>query len=211
MEELKKFLNPILFVVIIICFFLPFFNITCQQQKIASLTGFELIIGTKVSFNGLNKGLGGISIPQNEIGEGIKTDYVSPEPLALVVFLLAIGGLIFSFFEKYSIIGSASVGLLGVLSLIFFSFTITDNILGKVHVQALTLECSSGFYIAIILFIIILIYNGYLFSQRIMYKPLDLQVSDSNNRFCPHCQSENDIVSLYCNKCGSRMEENIIL
>ena len=52
MEELKKFLNPLFFVIVIISFFLPFFNLTCQQQKIASITGFELITGTTISTNG---------------------------------------------------------------------------------------------------------------------------------------------------------------
>jgi hypothetical protein len=210
MEELKKFLNPVFFIIIIICFFLPFFNITCQQQKIASITGFELITGTNVSFNGMDKGLGGISIPQNEIGEGIKTDYVSPEPLALLVLLLAIGGLIISFFEKFSVIGSASAGLLGGLSLILLSYVINDNILGKVHVQLLTVKCGIGYYITIILLIIIFIYNTYLFSYRIIYKSVDIQSNDDIMRICPHCRSENDLVSIYCNKCGGIMEQNLV-
>jgi hypothetical protein len=210
MEELKKFLNPLFFVIVIICFFLPFFNLTCQEQKIASITGFELITGTTISTNGLNKGLGGISIPQNEIGEGIKTDYVSPEPLALLVFLLAIGGLVISFFEKFSVIVSASVGLLGGLSLILLNFVISDNILGKVHVQILAVQCGIGYYITIIFFIIILIYNTYLFSQRIRYKTVDIQPIDDMLKICTQCGSENDTVSIYCNKCGSMMEQNFV-
>ena len=98
--------------------------------------------------------------------KGIKTDTVSAEPLALIVFLLAIGGLIFSFFEKFSDIGSALAGLLGGLSLIFLEFCITDNVLGKIQYQPLAVECGTGYYMALILFIILLIYNAYLFFQR---------------------------------------------
>ena len=210
MEELKKFLNPLFFVIVIICFLLPFFNLTCQEQKIASITGFELITGTTISSNSQNKGLNGISIPQNEISKAIKTDSVAPEPLALVALLLAVGGLIISFFEKFSDIGSASAGLLGGLALIFLSSLITDNILGKVHIQPLAVECGTDYYIAITFFIILLIYNGYLFYQRNIFKPSDIESISSRMRFCPQCGSMNDMVSIYCNKCGGMMEQNIV-
>ena len=170
MEELKKFLNPVFFVIIIICFFLPFFNITCQQQKIASITGFELITGTTINTNGLNKGISGIPNSQTKFSK-TKTDTVSPEPLALIAFLIAVIGLIFSFIKKFSDIGSAVAGLLGGLSLIFLNTVINDNILGKVQYMPLAVELGLGYYISIILFIILLIYNMYLFFQRITYKP----------------------------------------
>ena len=207
MEELKKFLNPLLFTVIIICFFVPFFNLTCQQQKIASITGFELITGTTISTNGLNKGLKGTSDFQNELNNGAKTDTVSPEPLALIVFLLAVGALIFSFIEKISDISSAIAGLLGVLSMFFLNSVITDHLLGKIHYEPIAVECAVGFYLVIILFILLLIYNAYLYYQRVIYKPIELQSFGAKMRLCPNCGSENDLVSMYCNKCGNRIED----
>lgn len=205
MEELKKFLNPLLFVIIIISFFLPFFNITCQQQKITSITGYDLVTGTTISSNNLAKGLNSTSAQQNDFNNGTKSDTVSPQPLALIALLLAIGGLIFSFFEKFSDIGSAIAGLLGVLSIFFLNTVISDTILGKINYQPLTVECASGFYIAIILFLLLFMYNAYLFSQRVMYKPDDVHTPGVRMRFCQNCGSENDLVSMYCNKCGSRM------
>jgi Zn finger protein HypA/HybF involved in hydrogenase expression len=210
MEELKKFLNPLFFVIIIICFFVPFFNITCQQQKIASITGFELITGTTISTNSLTKGLSGISTQQNDLNKGLKTDTVDPEPLAIIALLIAIIGLIFSFFGKFSDIGSAIAGLLGGLSIFFLNTVITDNLLGKINYQPLAVECGTGFYIVIILFIILLLYNAYLFSQRVMYKPDVVQSYVVKMRLCPQCGSENDMVSMYCNTCGKRMEDELI-
>jgi hypothetical protein len=209
MEEIKKFLNPLLFVIIIICFFLPFFNLTCQQQKIASITGFELITGTTISSNGLNKGLSGISSQQNEINNSLKTDSVSAEPLAIIALLLAVGGLILSFFEKFSVIGSAIAGLLGGLSLFFLNTVISDNILGKVNYQPLAVNCATGFYIVIILFILLLTYNAYLFSQRVMYKPQEVNPLSERMRFCTKCGAENDLVSMYCNKCGNWIDSEM--
>jgi hypothetical protein len=205
MEELKKFLNPIFFAIIIICFFLPFFNLMCQQQKIASVTGFDLISGTTISTSGVNKALSGLSVPQTEINKGLKTDTVAPEPLALIVFILAIAGLLISFFGKIADIGSAIISLLGSFCLIFLSSTVTDNILGKVHYQPLAVECASGYYIALLLFVLLLIYNSYLFSQRMMYKPADIQAYGAKMRFCPKCGSMNDVASIYCNSCGNNM------
>ena len=43
-----------------------------------------------------------------------------------------------------------------------------------------------------------------------MYKPAEIHSFDARMRFCPQCGYENDIVSLYCNSCGGRMEENLV-
>lgn len=208
MEELKKILNPIFFVIILISFFLPFFNLTCQEQKVASITGFELITGTEVATKGLNNGLQGISAQQNENIKGLKTVTVSSEAWAIIAFLLTIGGLIFSFFEKFSDISSAISALLGGLSLVFLSPVITDNILDKLHYQPLGVEWGIGFYIAIMFFVLLFSYNTYLFLQRVMYRTEELHSFGAKMRSCPRCGSENDRVSIYCNKCGSIMKSN---
>ena len=44
-----------------------------------------------------------------------------------------------------------------------------------------------------------------------MYKPEDLRSLGTRMRFCPQCGSENDMVSIYCNKCGSKMEDKLVL
>ena len=204
MEELKKILNPVLFLIIIICFFLPFFNLTCQQQKIASITGFELISGTTISTNGFDKGMKDLSIPG--LNKGTKTEDVSPEPLALIALLLAVAGLIVSFFGKISDIGAASAGLLGTMVLIFLSSFISDNILGKVGYQPLAVECAMGYYLSLIFFIIALIYNTYLFYLRYNFIQAGASMVEEKMRICPACGTVNDKVSLYCNKCGGNME-----
>ncbi len=48
MEPIKKF-SPALFGVIILCFFLPFANLSCSGQTVMTLTGFQLITGTEYS------------------------------------------------------------------------------------------------------------------------------------------------------------------
>jgi ribosomal protein S27AE len=204
MNELKNFLSPVFFVIVIICFFLPFFNLTCQQQKIASLTGFELMTGTTIKTNeNIN---GSNDMPLSGLNKGIKSESVSAEPLALIVFLMAIGGLILSFYKKYSDLGPAIAALLGVVSLIFLSSVVTDDLLGRAQYQPLAVECTTGYYISLIFFVAALFYNAYLFAIRISYKPADTSTIEDKMRFCPKCGAINDLVSLYCNKCGAKME-----
>ena len=204
MEDLKKILNPVIFIIVIICFFLPFFNITCQQQKIGSVTGFELITGTNIATDGINKGIKDFTVP--EVNKGTKTEEVSSEPLALIALLLAIGGLIISFYGKISDIGSAATGLMGTLVLIFLSSVVREDILGKVRYQPLTVECATGYYLTLIFFIIALVYNAYLFYMRVNYISVDSENLNDKMRICPTCGTVNDKVSMYCNKCGSTME-----
>ena len=48
MEALKKF-SPALFGLVILCFFLPFVNLSCSGQTVMTLTGFQLITGSEYS------------------------------------------------------------------------------------------------------------------------------------------------------------------
>jgi hypothetical protein len=204
MEEFNKNLNTVLFLVIIICFFLPFFNLTCQNQKIASITGLELISGTSISTDQINKGMKSLDI--TEPSKGIKAEEVPPEFLALIAFLLAVAGFIISFFWKFAKIGSAAVGLMGAAALIYLSSFITEDILGKTTFQPLNVECAYGFYVALILFITALLYNAYIIVIRANYVTEKSTIPEEKIRVCPSCGTVNDRVSMYCYKCGSSME-----
>jgi hypothetical protein len=181
----------------------------CQQQKITSISGFDLITGTTISTSAMNEGLLPNSNPQNDLVKGIKTETVSPEPLALVTILLVILGLLMSFYEKISDISSAIVSFIGGLTLVFLSTVVPDNILGKVHYPPITVEGAAGYYLALALFIILFVYNSYLISHRIENKPEDLHSFITTMRVCPHCGIRNDLSSIYCNSCGGKMEEFI--
>ena len=203
MDDAAKIINPVLFFIILICFFLPFFNLTCQQQKIASFTGIELISGTTINTDGLNKSLNDFSM--QGFKRGTKTENVPPEPLAFIAFFLALGGFIISFFWKYTSIGSGIAGLLGTIVLVFLSSVVTDDVLGKVHYQQLNIECASGYYVALTFFIMAVVYNAYLLFFRSNYVHYDSPKLQDRMIICPSCGTVNDKVSLYCNTCGGNM------
>lgn len=67
------------FVLGILCFLLPFVEVSCSGQKLVSFTGLQLITGSEL---------------QNPMG-GQAQKYGS-EPFALITMLCFIGGLIFA-------------------------------------------------------------------------------------------------------------------
>ena len=82
MGSLKKF-SPGFYGVIILCFFMPFVNLTCSGQKIMSLSGFQLITGTEVKANEM---FGELS----ENNEPREKNEVDPQPLALFALILSL-------------------------------------------------------------------------------------------------------------------------
>src|SRR5512144_1133400 len=110
MKESEKFISPALFLLIALCFFLPFVSFTCQGQKIATITGMELVTGTKIDklqspqFN-----------QQKENSELLKQSTLASEPLAVAAFIFAVLGIACSFISQYSRILSIISAALGVL------------------------------------------------------------------------------------------------
>lgn len=52
MQKFSK-VNLGLYMFIIICFALPFIKLTCNEEKVASFSGYELAVGTTVTGNSL--------------------------------------------------------------------------------------------------------------------------------------------------------------
>ena len=48
MESMTKKFSPAIFGIVLICFILPFVTVSCQGQKLATLTGIQLITGTTI-------------------------------------------------------------------------------------------------------------------------------------------------------------------
>lgn len=144
-------LSPAIFGIVIICFFLPFVNVTCQGQKVASFSGFQLVGGTTIEQSG---GWGGKQVRN-----------VSGEPLALFALLASISGLALSFYKHdKSAIAPAVVGGIGLILLLVLKSKLDNDIL-KQGGGMLQLEYSAGFWIAFILYLAAIVLNGFIFSQ----------------------------------------------
>jgi hypothetical protein len=137
-ESLKKF-SPAVFGIIIICFMLPWVNLSCQGQNAATFSGLQLVTGTTVQ-------------QQNQ--------EVKSEPLAVAVLVLTILGLALSFLkDKKSPIIPGIIGVAAFILLLLLKSKIdTDASNHSIQVQY-----AIGFWLVLILFIGAIALNGYLY------------------------------------------------
>jgi hypothetical protein len=151
MENGVKKLSPAIFGIALICFFLPFVNVSCQGQKVASYTGIQLVTGTTIEEPSM--------FGQKQVRE------VSGEPLAILAFLSGIAGLGLSFLKsKKSAIGPAVVGIVGLISLLLLKSEMDDDILREGG-GMLQIEYTAGFWLTFVLYLSAIGLNAFLFSQ----------------------------------------------
>ncbi|MDO9465195.1 MAG: hypothetical protein Q7J67_07865 [bacterium] len=113
-KKVKKFSHS-LFGIILICFLLPFISVSCNGQKCLTLSGRQLITGTTIKYPS------GFGYTQEQKIDG--------EPLALIVFLCATGGLLLSFAKhKSGIIGTTISGVAGLIALLSLKGKLNNDI-----------------------------------------------------------------------------------
>jgi len=147
-ESLRKF-SPAIFGIAILCFLLPWVNFSCAGQRVATLTGFELVTGTTIQQQGM-------------YGHR-ETQKVNSEPLAVAVLLFTILGAAVSFLKsrKASLISSIA----GVVSLILF-LLLKSKIESDTANQGqgmIQVDYAIGFRLVLILFLAAIGLNGYLY------------------------------------------------
>lgn len=144
--------SPAIFIIILICFFLPFINITCQGEKVATLTGIQLVTGTTIE-------------QPSMFGAKGKTKKVEGELMALLAFISAIVGLILSFLKNRKIsLAIAIVGGVGLLFLLLLKNKLDNDMLREGQ-GMLQLEYSIGFWLTFIFFILAAVWNVFIFSK----------------------------------------------
>jgi lipopolysaccharide export LptBFGC system permease protein LptF len=135
-ESLKKF-SPAVFGIILICFLLPWVNLTCQGQNAATFSGLELVTGTTVQ-------------QQNQT--------VKSEPLAVAVLVLTILGLALSFLkDKKSSIIPGIIGVAAFILLLLLKSKIDASN------QSIQVQYAIGFWLVLVLLIGAIALNGYLY------------------------------------------------
>jgi membrane-bound ClpP family serine protease len=137
-ESLKKF-SPAVFGIILICFLLPWINLSCEGHNAATFSGLQLVTGTTVQ-------------QQNQI--------VKSEPLAVAVLVLTVLGLALSFLKdkKSSIIP----GIIGVAAFILL-LLLKSKIDTDASNQSIQVQYAIGFWMVLVLLIGAIALNGYLY------------------------------------------------
>ena len=118
------------YTVLIICFFLPFFTVTCSDTELLSVTGFEMMKGVdfqkEIKNNDLQKSLNKeLDDTENEAASENESasdeGKQKPSIILIIPFVLGIVGLIFSFikYKNRALIHLIFSGLIFICLLVF--------------------------------------------------------------------------------------------
>lgn len=142
--ELWKF-SRATFGMLIFCFFLPFLSASCAGQKLVTLSGLQLAIGTTLE-------------EPNLFGE-TREKQIGGEPLAAAALLAAGFGLVLSLVRRSSRTGGRVAGVVGVVSLSLLKNKIDVEVLreGGGMIQV---DYEFGFWIALLLFAVVIALNS---------------------------------------------------
>lgn len=138
-SDRRQFIPPA-FGIAALCFFLTFCNLTCGGQKIASVTGINLITGTE------------LKSPDMFGDEGGDVKDIDPNIWAIIAFGCALLGLV-AFLRKFKDedrIGTYA-GIVGFVSLLILQFTIKNMINGQTE-EIVEAEFQMGYWLALLAF-----------------------------------------------------------
>jgi hypothetical protein len=151
MESFKKF-SPALYALIIFCFLLPFFNLSCSGQKVMSLTGLQMVTGTHYE-------------QQNMFGGG-RTKKIEAEPLAIFALLAAIIGLVIGFMKMKNInLFSVIISIVGALFLFLLKNKLDNDVIAQGQ-GMIKIEYEFGYWFSLLLFIAAAIIQGLIYNQE---------------------------------------------
>ncbi|MEM1973553.1 MAG: hypothetical protein QXN68_02045 [Thermoplasmata archaeon] len=157
-ENLFSFVSLSLFILILICFFLPFTSITCAGEKVATLTGTDLAFGTQIKY-------------YDETNFSAKKQRnIDPEWPATLSFILISAGILLTIFSILSTKKSNFYITLCILSMLSFAFLLVlkfklDSDVSNQY-EALKLKYEPAYWVSLILSVFISIFNFYLFVSK---------------------------------------------
>ncbi|HSD62974.1 MAG TPA: zinc ribbon domain-containing protein [Ignavibacteriaceae bacterium] len=198
MKESARFISPVLFFLVALCFFLPFVSFTCQEQKIATVTGMELVTGTKIEKFQMQK-----FNPETDDSELTKQNELNSEPMAIAAFIFAILGIVVSLNLRYSKILSVVSAALGILMLLFLRSSLGKQITGDFDFRIVEISYEWGYYLAIIFFAAVFGLNLYKIIAENKAVPANIdEIAGAGLIKCADCGHMNSEGSIFCSKCG---------
>jgi len=190
MESNIRKLSPAIFVLALICFFLPFVTFSCQGQKIVSLSGIQMVAGT--------------SVQQPQMFGPPKSEKLNAEPLAVLALLCGALGLGLSFLKgRGGAIASAAAGGLAAILLLALKSKIQGDAVAKGG-GILQVNYEVGFYAVVVLFLAAVALNIYVLMQG-KSLPLPALGTSGGSKFCTQCGSRNLSTDAFCKECGAKI------
>jgi hypothetical protein len=153
-----------MFAVIGLCFFLPFISISCSGQRIATLTGVQLVTGADITVEAeqftqeLEDAFGTPSDPED--APASETEETDPSVWAIIALAAAVIGTIAGFVTKgrTRAVASFAAAVLGLVGLIGLRFDLQGDV--KEGEGLVVIDYRLGYWIAAVLFVVLAIAHG---------------------------------------------------
>lgn len=201
---IRKIISPALFGFIIICFFLPWVNISCQNYKIASISGMQFVTGTKLEDPQIFQQQFGM---QNFPKKSSKNEGINPQLYVILALVCVIAGLVLSFVKgKIGSITTIIAGSLGFIFVLLQKFKLDDELVRKSQ-GLIQIDYLLGFYLTLILFLSTIAVNIYALTQSEESLALPKKTPESTFKFCPECGAKNEAGNVFCKECGKKFPE----
>jgi len=185
-------ISPAIFGIALICFLLPWVNVSCQGQRVASFSGFQLVTGTTI---------------EEPVMFGPKKERkIKSEPFAILALLATIAGLGVGFLKgKTGSSGTAVIGGVGIIMLLLLKSKL-DNEIFKQGQGLLQLDYMAGFYLTLLLFLLAIGVNIYsaMQSKRLSLLPIERRGTATN--FCSQCGAKVELGTAFCSECGHSLK-----
>jgi hypothetical protein len=204
--SILKFFNPALFIILIVCFLLPFVRVSCGDKVLVDASGMDIVTGTDYSEN------------KDEDKDKDENESDNYRYIMIIVFGITILGLILSVFplikelNKVSnvfIISMAVISVLSFIMLIVYVY-LTDKSLNDTK-NVIDFKLMYGFFVleafyllTAVVNILMLIFPGKKqeIQQQVPYYP---PPSLSQNKICGKCGAENVANAAFCKNCGNQL------
>lgn len=203
----RKVISPALFGIIVICFFLPWVNVSCQNYKIASISGIEFVTGkTLVDPQMFNQKFGMQNFPSKKPS---KQEKINPQLYVILALICIVAGIILSFVKgRIGSLTTSIAGVAGFILIILQKFKLETELV-KQSQGLIQIDYLLGFYLTLIFLLSAVAVNIYslIRSEAAVTKISSSKISESAFKFCPECGAKNEAGNLFCKECGTKFPE----
>lgn len=183
--------SPAVFGIALICFFLPWLDVSCSGQKVITFSGIQLATGKTID--------GPTMFGQKQ------QKRIGGEPLAIIPLLATLAAIGLGFAKhRQGAIGPAVAGAIGALFLLLLKAKIDDTVFRESG-GVLKVEYTGAFYLTLILYLAGIAIGVYpLLQGRGALAPSMGRAEKT--AFCTQCGAENQGDNRYCCECGAKIE-----
>lgn len=164
---MKRFLNPSMFAVAVLCFFLPFMNIQCNGTKILTVSGVQMATGANVNPSG-----GGMFDRTIQEKSSTSSDRKMFEVLLLLALIVLLGGcittLVLTLKNKPELqqTKAALAFSIGALVCLFIELISLSSKMGDINKESgsdmvnLSWHLDVGYWLVILISVGLIVYNA---------------------------------------------------